>query len=196
MSVQSGIKPGRVAGVRLAILGRDGVINERLATSVRSVDEWRAIPGSLRAIARLTSAHFHLVVVTNQPGIAAGALDGGTLAHIHAKMNNEVAREGGRIEAIFYCPHGAGDGCACRKPKPGLLLELAKRLDIELGGIPFIGDSPDDIAAARAVGARAIMLRTGRGKAAEDSASGVDGIEIYDDLTAAASVLIGQQELD
>lgn len=196
MSVQSGIKPGRVAGVRLAILGRDGVINERLATSVRSVDEWRAIPGSLRAIARLTSAHFHLVVATNQPGIAAGALDGGTLAHIHAKMNNEVAREGGRIEAIFYCPHGAGDGCACRKPKPGLLLELAKRLDIELGGIPFIGDSPDDIAAARAVGARAIMLRTGRGKAAEDSASGVDGIEIYDDLAAAASVLIGQQELD
>lgn len=196
MSVQSGVKPRRVAGVRLAILGRDGVINERLTAGVCSVDEWRAIPGSLRAIARLTSAHFHLVVATNQAGVAAGALDGGMLAHIHTKMNNEVAREGGRIEAIFYCPHGIGDGCACRKPKPGLLLELAKRLDIELGGIPFIGDSPDDVAAARAVGARAIMVRAGYGKVAEDSASGIDGVEIYDDLAAAASVLIGQQELD
>jgi D-glycero-D-manno-heptose 1,7-bisphosphate phosphatase len=175
----------------LVILGRDGVINERLAEGVRSADDWRAIPGSLRAIGRLTSAHFHLVVATNQPGV-----DGGRLAHIHARMNSEAAREGGRIGAIFYCPHRAVDGCTCRIPKPGLLLDLGARLDIDLRGIPFISDSLDDIEAACAVGARPILLRSGLGRAADGSGNGLADVEIYNDLAAAASVLIGQAGSD
>jgi D-glycero-D-manno-heptose 1,7-bisphosphate phosphatase len=180
--------------MRLAILGRDGVIIERLPAGVRSIDDWRAIPGSLRAIGRLTSAHFHLVVATNQPGITSGDLDGGSLARIHARMNSEAAREGGRIIAIIYCPHGADEGCACRLPRPGLLLDMATRLEVNLHGVPYIGDSLDDIEAARAVGARPILLRTGRGRMVESSGTGLVGVEVYDDLAAAASDLIGQVE--
>jgi D-glycero-D-manno-heptose 1,7-bisphosphate phosphatase len=182
--------------MRLAILGRDGVVNEWLEAGVRSVDDWRAISGSLRAVSRLTSAHYHLVVMTNQPGIAGGELDVGTLAQIHSRMNSEVAREGGRIVAVLYCPHAADDDCACRKPKPGLLLDIARRLDIDLHNIPCIGDSLDDIDAARAVGARPILLRTGRGRTVEGAGVGLAGVEVYDDLAAAASVLIGQVEPD
>ncbi len=196
MPVQPGITPGGSPIPRLVILGRDGVINERRPTGVRTVDEWKAIHGSLRAIARLTSAQFHLVVATNQPGIAGGSLDGGILAHIHAKMNSDIAREGGRIEAIFYCPHGADDKCSCRKPRPGLLLEVAKRLDVDMDGVPFIGDTSDDIEAARAAGARPILLRTGRGLETEKSCAGCADVEVYNDLADAASALIDLREAD
>ncbi|MBK8163677.1 MAG: D-glycero-beta-D-manno-heptose 1,7-bisphosphate 7-phosphatase [Gammaproteobacteria bacterium] len=196
MPVQPGITPGGSPIPRLVILGRDGVINERRPSGVRTVDEWKAISGSLRAIARLTSAQFHLVVATNQPGIAGGALDGGILAHIHAKMNSDIAREGGRIEAIFYCPHGVDDKCSCRKPRPGLLLEVAKRLDVDMDGVPFIGDTSDDIEAARAAGARPILLRTGRGLETEKSCAGCADVEVYNDLADAASALIDLREAD
>lgn len=182
--------------MRLVILGRDGVINERRPDAIRSPDEWRPIAGSPRAIGRLTAAQFHVIVATNQPGIAGGALDGGMLARIHAKMNGEASREGGRIEAIFYCPHGADDGCQCRKPGPGLLLDVAKRLDVNLTDVPFLGDSMDDLAAARAAGARPVLLRTGRGRLAENEAVGTAGIEVYDDLAAAASALIARHGTD
>lgn len=182
--------------MRLVILGRDGVISERRPAGVRTVDEWRPLPGSLRAIGRLTTAQFHLVIATNQPGIAGGEPDGGALARIHAKMNSEIAREGGRIEAIFYCPHGADDGCRCRKPGPGLLLEAAQRLDADLTDVPFIGDSLDDIAAAHAAGARPILLRTGQGAKAEAGLSGGANVEVYDDLAAAASALIARLGAD
>ncbi|MGE0277988.1 MAG: D-glycero-beta-D-manno-heptose 1,7-bisphosphate 7-phosphatase [Nitrospiraceae bacterium] len=196
MPVQPGIKPGGSPIPRLVILSRDGVINERRPTGVRAVDEWKAIPGSLRAIARLTSAQFHVVVATNQPGIADGTLDGGMLAHIHAKMNGEIARDGGRIESIFYCPHVADDKCSCRKPRPGLLLEVAKRLDVDLEGVPFIGDTSEDIEAARAAGARPILLRTGRGMETEESCAGCADVEVYDDLADAASALIELRAAD
>lgn len=182
--------------MRLVILGRDGVINERRPAGVRTVDEWRPIPGSLRAIGRLTAAQFHLVVATNQPGIASGAPDGGAFARIHAKMNGEIAREGGRIEAIFYCPHGVDDGCRCRKPRPGLLLEAAQRLEVDLADVPFIGDSLDDIAAACAAGARPVLLRSGRGGKAEGELPGAANVEVYDDLAAAASALIARLGAD
>jgi len=182
--------------MRLAILGRDGVINESLVTGVRSADDWRAIPGSMRAIGRLTSAHFHLVVATNQPGIDGGELDGGMLARIHARMSSEAAREGGRIAAIFYCPHGAGEGCACRMPRAGLLVDVAARLAADLRDVPFIGASLDDIEAALSVGARPILLRIGSERAVGRSGTRLADIESYDDLAAAASALIGQVEPD
>lgn len=179
--------------MQLVILGRDGVINEIPEGGVVSLEAWRPLPGSLQAIARLTFARFHIVVVTNQPGVAEGRLDSSTLARIHARMTAEVAREGGRIEAVLYCPHGRDEGCACRKPRPGLLQELAGRLDVDLSGVPVIGDALSDLRAARAVGARPILVRTGGGRAVEE-AGGVDleGVEVHDDLAAAAAALIGE----
>ncbi|MCC6208145.1 MAG: D-glycero-beta-D-manno-heptose 1,7-bisphosphate 7-phosphatase [Gammaproteobacteria bacterium] len=182
--------------MRLVILGRDGVVNERQPAGILSIDEWRPISGSLRAIGRLTAAQFHVVIATNQPGIAGGVLDGGMLARIHARMNSEVAREGGRIEAIFYCPHGVDDRCQCRKPGPGLLTEIAKRLDINLADVPFLGDTLEDVAAARAAGARPVLLRTGYGRQTENEMSAAADIEVYDDLAAAASALIARHGLD
>ncbi|MBK9131636.1 MAG: D-glycero-beta-D-manno-heptose 1,7-bisphosphate 7-phosphatase [Gammaproteobacteria bacterium] len=182
--------------MRLVILGRDGVINERRPDAIRSADDWQPIAGSLRAIGRLTAAQFRVVVATNQPGIAGGALDGGMLARIHAKMNGEVSREGGRIEAIFYCPHGVDESCQCHKPGPGLLLDAAKRLDVNLAHVSFLGDSIDDVAAARAAGARPVLLRTGNGRRAENEVAGAADVEVYDDLAAAASALIARHGAD
>lgn len=182
--------------MRLVILGRDGVINERRPDAIRSPDEWRPIAGSLRAIGRLTAAQFHVVVATNQPGIAGRALDGGMLARIHAKMNGEASREGGRIEAIFYCPHGVDEGCHCRKPRPGLLIDAAKRLEANLTDVSVLGDSMGDIAAARAAGARPVLLRTGCGSQTEKEVAGAADVEVFDDLAAAAAALIERHGVD
>lgn len=173
--------------MRLVIIGRDGVINELSKGGVRSPDKWCAIPGSLRAIGRLAFAGFHIVVATNQPGIGQGELDSAVLARIHEKMMAEVAAEGGRIDAIFYCPHRPDAGCKCRKPAPGLLKDIGERLGVALGGVPVIGDSLDDVRAARAAGARPILVRTGRGAAVE--ARDLAGVEVYEDLAGAVQAL-------
>lgn len=173
--------------MRLVILGRDGVINERVRGGVRSPEKWCALPGSLRAIARLTFARFHVVVATNQPGIGQGELDNVMLARIHGKMSSEVAAEGGHIDAIFYCPHSPDAGCKCRKPKPGLLQDIGRRLGMALDGVPVIGDSLDDVGAARAVGARPILVRTGRGR--DVAERDVEGVEVFEDLAAAVAAL-------
>ena len=175
--------------MQLVILDRDGVINEDSDAYIKSPDEWRPLPGSLDAIARLTRAHYHIVIVTNQSGIARGLFDLDTLQQIHARMHRELAHHGGRIDAIYYCPHGPNDDCHCRKPKPGMLRDLAKRLKVDLAGVPAIGDSLRDLQAAQAVHARPILVRTGKGRQTEAQAH-LTGCEIYDDLAAAVEQLL------
>lgn len=177
--------------MQLVILDRDGVINEDSDAYIKSAEEWRPIPGSLEAIARLTRAHFHVVVVTNQSGIGRGLFDLDALQQIHARMHRELARHGGRIDAIYYCPHGPDDDCHCRKPKPGMLRDLGKRLKIDLAGVPAIGDSLRDLQAAQAVNARPILVRTGKGRQTE-AAGGLRGGEVYDDLAAAVEQLLAE----
>jgi D-glycero-D-manno-heptose 1,7-bisphosphate phosphatase len=179
--------------MQLIFLGRDGVINEYLEAGVLSIKSWQAIPGSLRAIARLNSARYRVVVTTNQPALAAGSLDHGTLDQIHAKMRDEISREGGAIDAIAYCPHRADDKCGCRKPQPGLLIDIARRLGIELTEVPMVGDSLEDIRAASAVQARPILVRTGFGRNVELRGEGIDGIEVYDDLASAVDAILAGQ---
>lgn len=146
------------------ILDRDGVINEDSDEFIKCADEWRPIPGSLEAIAELTAAGFRIGVATNQSGIARGLLDESVLAEIHGKMLDMTRALGGVIEAVVYCPHGPGSDCNCRKPRPGLFLALADQLGFDPAGVPAIGDSYRDLVAAELVGAKPILVKTGKGE--------------------------------
>ncbi len=109
---------------KLVILGRDGILNEYREGHVTSPEEWETVPGALVAAARLHHAGWHVVVATNQSGIGRGMIDMAAVNAVHAHMNQLLMVEGGRIDAVFFCPHTPEDGCACRKPKPGMLLEM------------------------------------------------------------------------
>ena len=175
--------------MKLIILDRDGTINQDSDQYIKSPLEWKPIPGSLEAIARLSQAGWRVVVATNQSGIARGLFDMSTLNAIHAEMHRAVNLAGGRIDAIFFCPHAADSNCECRKPKPGLLREIAARTDIGLAGVPVIGDSLRDLEAAAAVGAKPYLVLTGKGKKTRDAGGLPQGTEIVDDLAAIAARL-------
>lgn len=150
--------------MKLVILDRDGVINQDSDQFIKSPEEWRPIPGSLVAIARLNQAGYRVVVATNQSGLGRDLFDMEMLNRIHDKMLKMVAEEGGRIDAIFFCPHTLVDDCRCRKPQPGMLEEIAERYHTDLTGVPVIGDSLRDLQAAVAVGAQPMLVLTGKGR--------------------------------
>lgn len=176
--------------MRLAILDRDGVINHDSPDYIRSAREWQPINGSLEAMARLTHAGYHVVVVSNQSGIGRGLFTYDDLFAMHDKLIRLAAEPGGRVDGIFFCPHAPDDGCDCRKPGTGMLREIARRLQITLTQVPFIGDSLKDVRAARAAGARPMLVRTGSGAATEQAADGgLIGVPVFDDLPAAVGAL-------
>lgn len=175
--------------MKLVVLDRDGTINHDSDKYIKSPAEWKPIKGSLEAIARLTQAGFRIVVATNQSGIARGLFDMATLNAIHDTMHRAVHQAGGRIEAIFFCPHAADAGCACRKPKPGLLLEIAERMNLDLATVPMVGDSRKDIEAAAAAGARPVLVLTGNGRKTLDAGNLPEGTEVHADLAAFAAKL-------
>ena len=180
-------------GKGLVILDRDGVINLDSANFIKSEDEWQPIPGSIDAIAALTQAGFTLAVASNQSGIARGLFDQRTLDAMHAKMLGLIHAAGGHIARVVVCPHGPDDGCDCRKPRPGMLLELARHFDTTLAGVPVIGDALRDLEAAAAVGARPILVRTGKGRGTEAALpERFTAVPVYDDLAAAARALIAE----
>lgn len=179
--------------MKLIILDRDGVINEDSDEYIKSPEEWRPIAGSLDAIARLNRSGYRVVVASNQSGLARGLFDMDSLLRIHEKLHRSLAAVGGAVDAIFFCPHGPEDHCACRKPKPGLFLDIAARLQVSLTGVPAVGDALRDVQAARAVGARPLLVRTGKGALTEQRGEGLDGVPVYDDLAAAVDTLLGQQ---
>ena len=131
--------------MKLVILDRDGVINQDSAEYIKSPEEWKPLPGSLEAIARLNQGGYHVVVATNQSGVGRGLLDMATLNAIHEKMHKALAQAGGRIDAVFYCPHAEDANCNCRKPKPGLLEDIARRFNADLTDVPCIGDALRDL---------------------------------------------------
>jgi len=175
--------------MKLVILDRDGTINQDSDQYIKSPAEWKPIPGSLEAIARLTQGGWRIVVATNQSGIARGLFDMSTLNAIHAEMHRAVGQAGGRIDAIFFCPHAADSNCECRKPKPGLLREIGARFGVELEGVPMIGDSLRDLEAAAAAGARPWLVLTGNGRKTRDAGGLPQGTEIAADLAAIAARL-------
>ena len=175
--------------MKLVVLDRDGTINHDSDQYIKSPAEWRPIKGSLEAIARLTQAGYRVVVATNQSGIARGLFDTATLNAIHDTMQRAVHRAGGRIDAIFFCPHADESGCECRKPRPGMLLEIGRRMNAPLAGVPMVGDALRDLQAAAAVGARPVLVLTGKGRKTRDAGGLPPGTEIYPDLAAYAAHL-------
>ncbi|MGA0034110.1 MAG: D-glycero-beta-D-manno-heptose 1,7-bisphosphate 7-phosphatase [Burkholderiales bacterium] len=176
--------------MKIVILDRDGVINQDSTSYIKSPEEWKPIPGSLEAIALLNQAGYRVVVATNQSGVGRGLFDMATLNAIHDKMHRALGLVGGRIDGIFYCPHAQDAGCNCRKPKPGLLEEIARRFGISLEGAPFIGDSLRDIEAALAVGAQPLLVLTGKGKKTRKEGGFPEQTPVYADLAAAVQNLL------
>jgi D-glycero-D-manno-heptose 1,7-bisphosphate phosphatase len=148
--------------LKLVILDRDGTINRASDEFVKSPEEWQPLPGSLEAISRLNHAGFHVVLATNQSGLGRGLFDMAALNAVHSHMVKMVAAAGGRIDAIFYCPHAPDEGCTCRKPAPGLLHQIQERYGIDLHGVPYVGDSLRDMQAAHAAGCAPHLVLTGR----------------------------------
>ncbi len=176
--------------VKLIVLDRDGVINYDSEQFIKSPDEWRPIPGSLEAISRLNHAGFRVVVATNQSGLGRGLFDMATLIAINDKMHKALAQLGGRIDAVFYCPHTADSGCECRKPKPGMLTEIGNRFGVELTGVPCVGDSVRDLQAAAAVEAQPILVLSGKGeKTLRDGVFPTNTV-IFPDLAFVATALL------
>ena len=175
---------------KLIILDRDGVINYDSDQFIKSPDEWRPIPGSLEAIARLNHAGFRVVVATNQSGLGRGLFDMATMVAVNEKLHRALAHVGGRIDAVFYCPHAADTDCDCRKPKPGLLMEIGQRFGVDLTGVPCVGDSLRDLQAAQAVGAQPMLVLTGKGEKTLREGNFPRSTVIFPDLAFAVSALL------
>jgi D-glycero-D-manno-heptose 1,7-bisphosphate phosphatase len=172
--------------VKFVILDRDGTINHDSDQYIKSPEEWKPIKGSMEAIARLTQAGYRIVVATNQSGIARGLFDMTTLNAIHNAMHRAAAQAGGRIDAIFFCPHAADSDCECRKPRPGMLLEIARRFNVPLEEAYMVGDAVRDMQAAAAAGARPVLVLTGKGRKTQAAGDLPQGTLVFDDLAAFA----------
>ena len=143
--------------MKLVILDRDGVINFDSVQFIKSTAEWKPIPGSLEAIAKLNQAGYRVVVATNQSGIGRGLFDMDALNAIHGKMHRAVQTAGGRIDAVFFCPHAADSKCDCRKPKPGMFVRIGACFNVDLAGTPSIGDSLRDLQACAVLGCQPML---------------------------------------
>jgi len=175
--------------MKLIILDRDGVINQDSDQFIKSPDEWKPIPGSLEAIARLNQWGWRVVVASNQSGIGRGLFGMDTLNAINEKMVKSLAQVGGRLDAIFFCPHPANSTCECRKPKPGLFHQIAERFNVSLAGVPSVGDSLRDLQAGAAVGCKPYLVLTGKGMKTREDPALPEGTLVYPDLATVVADL-------
>jgi D-glycero-D-manno-heptose 1,7-bisphosphate phosphatase len=181
--------------MKLVILDRDGTINEDRDDFVKSPEEWVPLPGALEAIARLNHAGWHTVLATNQSGLGRGLFDMVMLNAMHVRMNQMLAKHGGRIDAVFFCPHAPEDQCDCRKPLPGLMLQIGERFGVDLKLTPLVGDSLRDLQAGATAGCPTHLVRTGKGALLSDEQLAavlqlVPGTQVHADLGAFAAALV------
>lgn len=181
--------------VKLVILGRDGVLNAYREDHVKAPEEWQPIPGALEAVARLNHAGWHTVVATNQAGIGRGMIDMASINAVHAHMNRELMARGGRIDAVFFCPHAPEEQCDCRKPLPGMMLDIGRRYGVDLAHVPMVGDTLRDLQAAAAAGCEPHLVLTGRAEGLDADAvaqrvAQVPATQVHDDLPAFAEWLL------
>lgn len=183
---------------KLVILGRDGILNVFRDDHVKSPAEWQAIPGAMEAVARLNHAGWHAVIATNQSGIGRGMIDMAQVNAVHAHMAKTLAAVGGRIDAVFFCPHAPEDQCDCRKPLPGLMLDIAKRYGVDLAEVPMVVDTLRDLQAAQAAGCPPHLVRSGRAAKLSEAALAemlalVPAAQVHADLGAFADALLGAE---
>lgn len=181
--------------MKLIILDRDGVINHDSDEFIKSPAEWIPIPGSMEAIARLNRAGYRVVVASNQSGIARGLFNMPTLNAIHQKLHGAAQVAGADIDAIFFCPHAADDNCDCRKPKPGMFHNIAKRFDVSLKGVPNVGDSLRDLQAGFVVGCVPYLVLTGKGRRTQEKGGLPPGTTVFPDLAAVVDHLLSDDLL-
>jgi D-glycero-D-manno-heptose 1,7-bisphosphate phosphatase len=180
------------------ILDRDGVINYDSDQFIKSPEEWRPLPGSLEAIAALNTAGYRIAVISNQSGLARGLFDLDTLEAIHQKLHSQLAKQGGQIERIYFCPHGPDDHCSCRKPLPDMFMKFAEDFDAPLENIYAVGDSIRDLEAALYAGARSVLVRTGKGEKSEQSLRALpednplSKVPVYNDLASFAEHILSR----
>ena len=167
----------------LILLDPDGVVNFDSKDYIKSVDEWEPIPGSLEAIVALKNGGYRVAVCTNQAGIGRGIFTLEDLATIHEELRNALSSLGGYLDGLAFCPHHPDDGCRCRKPEPGMLVDMMVDLNVTAADTVFVGDSLKDVEAAYAAGCEAVLVRTGNGKKAEREAAAL-GAVVFDDLRA------------
>jgi D-glycero-D-manno-heptose 1,7-bisphosphate phosphatase len=185
---------------KLIILGRDGILNEFREDHIKAPEEWVAVPGALEAVSRLNHAGWHVVVATNQSGIGRGMIDMAAVNAVHAFMMRSLQVLGGRIDAVFFCPHTPEDQCDCRKPLPGMALEIGRRYGVDLAMVPMVGDTLRDLRAAQAAGCEPHLVRSGRA-AALDAAQlaslveQVPGTTVHRDLGELAAHLLEREHL-
>ena len=184
--------------LKLVILGRDGILNEYRDDHVKAPSEWQPVPGALEAVARLNHAGWHVVVATNQSGIGRGMIDMASVNAVHAHMMQLLAVVGGRIDAVFFCPHTPEDRCACRKPMPGLMTEVGQRYGIDLAQVPMVADTLRDLQAAHAAGCQPHLVRTGRvavlgPEQLQALVDQVPGTTVHADLAAFAQAVLQRE---
>ncbi len=180
---------------KLVILGRDGVLNEYRTGHVTEPEEWVPVPGALEAVARINHAGWHTVVATNQAGIGRGMIDMAAVNTVHARMHQLLMAQGARMDAVFFCPHTPEDGCTCRKPRPGLLLDIGHRYNVDLAAVPMVGDTLRDLQAAQAAGCEPHLVLTGRAAGLDEAAlqamlQQVPATRVHDSLDAFADFLL------
>ena len=184
--------------MKLIVLDRDGTINQDRDDYVKSTDEWLPIDGALEAIARLNHAGWHTIVATNQSGLGRGLFDMSMLNAMHMKMNQMLARHGGRIDAVFFCPHAPEDNCNCRKPLPGLFEQIAERFGVDMKDVMVVGDTLRDLQAGAVLGCKPHLVRSGKAatlsaEQIEDICRQVPGTRVHADLAAFAEHLVAEQ---
>ena len=183
--------------MKLVILDRDGTINEDSLDYIKSEAEWKPLPGALEAIARLNHAGWHVVVASNQSGIGRGLFDVVALNAMHTKMHKLLATAGGRVDAVFYCPHAPDQACRCRKPASGLFEQIGERYGIDLKGVPAVGDTARDLVAGAAVGCEPHLVLTGKGEALRGQPlpdTFPPGTKVHVNLMAFADYLVARDE--
>jgi len=183
--------------VRHVILDRDGVLNEEAPARgyITRPEAWRWIPGSLEALVLFARAGVRVSVATNQSGVGRGLMTRSDLDAVHARMRREAEAAGGRIDALFICPHAPQERCECRKPAPGLLKAALAASGEPAAQTLAVGDDGRDLEAARAAGIAAVLVLTGKGRAAAAALS-QDGIPVYDDLHTLARALLAEPAVD
>ena len=183
--------------MKLVILGRDGILNQYREDHVKSPDEWVPIEGALEAVARLHHAGCHVVVATNQSGIGRGMIDMASVNAVHVHMVQRAQAMGGRIDAVFFCPHTPEDRCECRKPLPGMMVDIGDRYGVDLSAVPVVSDTLRDMEAASAAGCPAHLILSGRAAQLDDAQreqllQRVPAVQIHASLSAFVDHWVGE----